>query len=396
MIQKTIKQYLVLTGLTKFGMGFISAMYVTFLISKGLNLFEVNLVNFVFFTTMFIYEIPTGAFADVFGRKASYVVSCFLLGISMFVYGASGSFWGFVLAEAIGAIGATFSSGAFQSWFVDKLNHHGYEGDRTYLFAKEQQVAQGSGILGAVMGAAIADYSMVLPWIIGGTILLVTGVTASIWMKEEYFVRQELSFRSGMESMKNVAQASIHYGVRNKVIRFILVIGAMQFVAVQAPNMQWQPFFKQFLKSQLSLGVLFATMTLGLMVGAALAPRFLEKIKDEKKSLVITQILIGLGIAGSVVWNVFPAAITMFLVHEMARGIFKPLKDVYLHANIPSKERATLVSFESIAHHGGGMIGLLLSGFLAEHVGIRITWALLGAALTISALLVAKNGYKKK
>jgi MFS family permease len=144
------------------------------------------------------------------------------------------------------------------------------------------------------------------------------------------------------------------------------------------------------------LGILFATMTLGLMAGAALAPRFLKKIKDEKKSLVITQILIGLGIAGSVVWNVFPAATTMFLIHEVARDIFKPLKDAYLHANIPSKERATLISFESIAHHGGGMIGLLLSGFLAEHVGIRVTWGLLGTALIISALLVIKNGYRKE
>ena len=396
MIQKTIKQYLILTGLTKFGMGFISAMYVTFLISKGLNLFEVNLVNFVFFVTMFICEIPTGVFADVFGRKASYVVSCFLLSFSMLLYGASNSFWGFALAEAIGAIGVTFSSGAFQAWLVDKLKHHGHEGDYTHVFAKEQQVVQGSSILGAVMGAAIADYSMVLPWIIGGTIILITGIAALIWMKEEYFVRQDLSFRAGLKSMKNVTRASIHYGIRNKVIRFILVIGAVQFVAVQAPNMQWQPFFKQFFKSQLSLGVLFASMTLGLMAGAALAPRFLRKIKDEKKSLVITQILIGLGIAGSVVWNVFPAAITMFLLHEIARGIFKPLKDAYLHNNIPSRERATLISFESIAHHSGGMIGLLLSGLLAERAGIRVTWALFGTALAISALLVAKNGYKTK
>ncbi len=395
MIRSTIRQYLILTAMNRFGVGFTAAVYVTFLISKGLNLFEVNLVNFVFFTTLFICEIPTGAFADVFGRKSSYVISCFLFALGMFVYSISTSFWGFAGAEAICAIAMTFSSGAFQAWLVDKLAHHGYEGTFTPIFAREQQISQGVGIVGAIIGATIADNSLTLPWIIGGFVVFTTGVTACLWMKEEYFVRQKLSFGAGLRSMKNITVTSVHYGFKNKVIRFILVIGAVQFIVVQAPNMQWQPFFKQFLKSQFGLGILWAGMALGLMVGAYLAPRFLKKFKDEKKTLILTQILVGLGIAGTVVWNIFPAAATIFILHEIARGMFKPIKDAYLHDNIPSRERATLISFESIAHHGGGMIGLLLSGMLAEYAGIRLTWFMAGLALILSALLVAKNGNKK-
>ncbi len=395
MIQSTIRQYLILTAMHRFGVGFIAAVYVTFLISKGLNLFEVNMVNFVFFTTLLICEIPTGAFADVFGRKSSYVVSCFLWSLGMFTYSISNSFWGFALAESISAVAATFSSGAFQAWLVDKLKHHGYTGEFSHVFAKEQQIAQGVGIVGAIIGAAIGDKSLMLPWVIGGVIILITGITALVWMKEEYFVRQKLSFSGGVRSMKEITVKSVHYGFRNKVIRFILVIGAIQFVAVQAPNMQWQPYFKPFLKTQFGLGLLWSGMALGLMLGAYLGPRFLEKIKNEKKSLLITQILVGVGIAGSTVWKLSPVAVTVFLLHEVARGMFKPLKDAYLHDNIPSRERATIISFESIAHHGGGMIGLLLSGMSAEYVGIRPTWIISGVALIVSALLVAKNGYKK-
>src|SRR3989344_4988983 len=114
--KETIRHYLLLKSVSAFSISFIAAVYVTFLISKGLNLFEVNLVNFVFFTTLFICEIPTGAVADVFGRKVSFVCSCFLYALGMFIYSASNSFWGFALAEMTAAIGNTFASGAFQAW----------------------------------------------------------------------------------------------------------------------------------------------------------------------------------------------------------------------------------------------------------------------------------------
>lgn len=397
MIEQKKLQYLVLVGMWKFGISFIAAMYVTFLISKGLNLFEVNLVNFIFFTTLFICEIPTGAFADVFGRKASFVTSCFLFSFGMLAYFMSDSFWEFAVAEAISAVGATFASGAFQAWIVDSLKHYGYEGSHTKLFAREQQVTQGVGIIGALCGALLADVSIALPWLVGGGIIFATGILASVWMKEEYFVKKKLSFRSGLVSMREVTHASIQYGVKNKAIRFILIIGSVQFVAIQAPNMQWQPFFSQFFSGGVSsFGVLWVGMSLSLMLGAWCVPRFMRAVPDEKRALVLVQAMIGLGIALSAMWKVLPVAVTVFLFHEVVRGMFKPLKDTYLHDNIPSKERATIISFESIAHHGGGMVGLLGSGFLAQHAGIPMTWAFSGLLLLVSTLLVVRNGSREK
>src|SRR6185369_4258736 len=125
MQRKIIRQYYVLSCLFNGGgMSIISAIYVTFLIHNGLNLFQVNLVNAIFFLTLFLCEIPTGAFADIFGRKTSFVAACGMLCASMFVYGSSHTFFGFVLAEMLGAVGTTFRSGAFQAWLVDSLKHH--------------------------------------------------------------------------------------------------------------------------------------------------------------------------------------------------------------------------------------------------------------------------------
>lgn len=76
---------------------------------------------------------------------------------------------------------------------------------------------------------------------------------------------------------------------------------------------------------------------------------------------------------------------------EIARGVFRPLKDVYLNDNIPSKERATLISFEATSHHIGGAGGLLVSGFLAEKLSIPVTWTFSGALLAGSGIWLWRN-----
>ena len=183
MVKSTIRLYLLLKALSVFGISFIAAVYVTFLLSKGLNLFEVNLVNAVFFTTLFIFEIPTGAFADVFGRKASFIISCFLFSLGMFIYAASGSFLAFALAEFTSAIGNTFASGAFQAWMVDRLKHHGYKGSLSAVFAKEQQIHHGVGIGAALLGAYLADKVFLsLPWIMAGTTIFITPIISLIFI----------------------------------------------------------------------------------------------------------------------------------------------------------------------------------------------------------------------
>ncbi|MBP9761937.1 hypothetical protein KBD11_02595, partial [Candidatus Saccharibacteria bacterium] len=89
MIDKVLREYYVLATIRTASIGLTAAMYVNFLRAHDLSFFEINLVNSTFFVTLFLCEIPTGAFADVYGRKASYVVACILTTIGMAVYGCS-------------------------------------------------------------------------------------------------------------------------------------------------------------------------------------------------------------------------------------------------------------------------------------------------------------------
>ncbi len=392
MPKHTIGLYLFLTLVKGLGISFISATYVMFLISRGLNLFEISLVNFVFFTTLFFCEIPTGAIADNIGRKASFVISCFLLSVSMFIYAVMHSFWGFAFAEVVAAVGITFSSGAFQAWLVDKLKSENYKGSLGAVFAKEQQITNLAGIIGAFCGAYLADKNILFPWIAGGLSLLLAGFLAMVFMREEYFVPQKLSFKEGISTMKKTALLSFQYSRKNKAFKFIALMGFFHYFAIQAPNMQWQPFFSQFLSSKTSLGAIFGAISVSLILGSAFSSSFLRILGSERNALIVSQVIVGAGVFATVLFACFPFALGIFLVHEFARGLFRPIKDLYLNENIPSKERATLISFESMFRHIGGMKGLLFCGFVAEYVSISAAWMFSGGVLLVSALYLMKNG----
>ena len=392
MKKSIVVSYLSLASLYSLGMSFIAGTYSNFLRGAGLDELQVNLVNVAYFVVLTLFEIPTGIFADVFGRKKSFLISCFLLSISEFVYAGSSYFFGFVLAESLAAVAHTFASGAFQAWFVDRLKHFGYEENLTKIFGWEKALRSVVCIVGALIGGYVADTSMRLPWILGGIVFLIVGILSSIYMKEEYFSKNTFSLKKSWTLMKKTAKDSFIFAKNNKNFRFIIFAGMIQMFAVMCANMEWQKLFGDYLKKNVAIAGMMAPIQISVLVGGLFFSRWLlRKAKDEKLAILICQIIIGLGIILTVSFASLPLIVTFFLVHEVGRGMFGPIKDAYLHDNIPSVDRATLVSFESMYQHAGGALGLFASGCIAKYFGITPAWIVSGTLLVVLSLLLYKK-----
>lgn len=389
--RQTYLWYLGLKGILMFSMSLHFSIYSTFLLSKGLSLLDINLVNVFFFVTLFIFEIPTGALADVFGRKFSIVMAGVFNTLGTLMYFLSKGFWGFAAAESILAIGSTFLSGAFTAWAIDRLKHYGHNADLKILFTRENQVVQTVVILGGLFGAFISTKNISLTWLVSSLIFVVWTALAAFGLKEEYFIKKKFSYSSGLKALKSTARSSIQFGIKHKTIRFILLIGVLQTFCLMPINMQWQPWFGQFFKSISENGWLWVVMSLVILLGSSLAPLFMKRVKNEALAISIVQVMLGVSMAAAVFFKILPYSLPIFLLHELGRGLFKPIKDAYLNDQIPSKERATVVSFEAIAHHVGGGVGLVLSGITAMAFGLAPTWILFGIILSIGSMLIFKT-----
>lgn len=391
MTLRIVRLYLSLSFCAAFSQGLTMAIYVLYLREHHLDYFETNLMNVAFFLTLFVLEIPTGAFADVFGRKASFVAASIFWALGHLTYGLSTGKFGFIFAEFLGAIGATLASGAFQAWLVDRLHHYGYTGSiRGFLF-REQLYDALAAISGALIGAWLAAGDSTLPWLVSSACFLLTALISLLLMREEYFTRGALSVANGLKSIRSTMVEAIRFGRENENMRFLLVIGTAQFFAVQAPNMQWQPLFSDLGVGQIGMGVIMAGIQIVLLLGALIGPWFVLKARHERAALLTSQIAIGITIALTPAVGVLGSALFFFGLSELARGLFRPIKDAYLNDQITDRtQRATLLSFESMSHHGGGMLGLLVSGLVAEQFGVFAAWSLSGAVLVASAVLLLR------
>jgi MFS family permease len=393
MKKSIISVYFVLLTMAVMSVSFIAGIYSNFLRSHGLNELELNLVNVAFFLTIFLFEIPTGIYADVFGRKKSFIISCILMAVGQFVYSRVHSFWGFIIAEVIVAIAMTFSSGAFQSWFASRMKHYGYKEKLTKIFAWEVIVKAGACMIAAMIGGKLADSSYALTWIAGCLTSLVTAILAALLMKEEYFEEKSFSWNQSLVEVRNTTSESLRYVKTNKAFRFILVIGFVLTFAVMAPNMQWQKIFKDHFNLNFYVSLVMVAAQIMIMSGGYMSRWLLPLFNhDEKKAIIVCQALIGLTIVLTVITSSLPVIVVFFMAHEVFRGMFKPIKDAYLQDMLPEKERATLTSFESMYGHLGGALGLVTSGWLAKSYGIPTAWIVAGSIMMISSLiLISKN-----
>ena len=359
-----------------------------------MDLLEINLINVAFMAANFFLEIPTGAIADNWGRKRSTQIGIIFLGLSFLTYYLAGSFVGYILAEIIGAIGATCISGALEAWYVDGQKVFGEHEHMDKTFAKEQQWKQFAVIIGSVAGAQIGQISLDLPWLMAFVTSVLVLIIVSIVMTNDNGSRpssQKISF----EPIIKTAKESIEYGWKNNEVMKLIGLGFIFTASMMALNMQWPIMFKSYGWEVKNLGWLFAVIAITNSLGGRLAPYFKKNTDKEFNALVFSQLITVFGIIGSGLMLGPKITFTLFMIHQAGRGMFWPLRQGMLNREIDSQNRATVLSFASMISNSGAVFGLIISGLIAKYYSIGISWISSGIFLTLGFAVILFHHHKK-
>lgn len=385
-INPIMAKYLLFTGLFYFGMSFSSTTYAPFLVSKGLDLFKVNLINSCFMIVNFIAEMPTGSYADRFGRHKSLIVSCLLLAIGGLVYYFSSSLTMFLIAESVGAIGQTFASGAADAWMVDSLKARNQFDFKKVVLRKKQSAKTAGIIFGAITGSILGGINLELAWLGLAIVMTITALFVTFFIKENYVpTMNKNNEKSGLFEQINTAW---NIGIKNNELLYMMSFGAILALAIQALNMQWTILFKDdhnFSSSQ--LGIFFAVVSIAVAAGSWSTKFFYKIIKNEVLAIIIPQLITALAIIICSRLTNSHLVISTFLLHEFSRGMYNPLHENYTNDRFPSEVRATLSSLDSMFNKGGAFVGLIVSGLLATSYSIRLTWLCSGLFLAIGIII---------
>jgi MFS family permease len=80
----------------------------------------------------------------------------------------------------------------------------------------------------------------------------------------------------------------------------------------------------------------------------------------------------------------FYVVVALYLVYGVAVGVAMPVKQGYLNAHIPSAQRATILSLDSMFASSGGVVGQSVWGWVARIRSIGEAWAWSGLTLFLA------------
>jgi MFS family permease len=131
-------------------------IWMIYLASKGMSLTQLGLLETVFHITSFVMEVPTGAVADIFGRKISRILGRILSLISVVLLLAANSFLWFAISFVFTALSYNLESGAGDALIYDSLKEIGEEEKYMKISGNKELFYQTAGIISFFVGGYLA------------------------------------------------------------------------------------------------------------------------------------------------------------------------------------------------------------------------------------------------
>jgi len=370
---------------------FIWGINTIFLLDAGLSNFQAFAANAFFTAGMVIFEIPTGVVADTIGRRVSYLAGTLTLMITTLLYvmlwQVSGPFWAWAVVSLLLGLGFTFFSGAVEAWLVDALATTGFTGDLEHIFGKGQ-VVTGIGMLtGSVAGGYIAQVtSLGVPFLLRAAVLLLMFFFAARAMRDIGFDPRRGEGIPG--EMKRITGDSIRYGWRVPPVKWVMLAApftaGVSFYAFYA----LQPYLLELAGDPQAYGIAGITAALvagSQIIGGLLAPRVRRLFRLRTSALILATAsgAATLALIGTI--DRFWPVVGLIAVWAMLSAAALPIRQSYLNGMIPSRQRATILSFDSMLGSTGGVVIQPALGRAADLSGYATSY-LLGAAVSAMAV----------
>ncbi len=378
-----------------FNARFYYPVFTILFLDFGLTIEQFALLNTVWAITIVLAEVPSGALADILGRRYLIVATSFLMVAEMsllaFVPLGNGTliFWAFLINRVLSGLAEAMASGADEAIAYDSLVKEGDPDDWPKVLSLQMRLRSIASIITMTIGALIYDPQIInrlLHWAgssvtisqqvsmrfpIYFTLLLALFATiAAFSMQEEkidrsnkndfnIFIAFGLTWKAGAWIIRTpFALAVILFGMCfDHILRMIVTMTSQYYRLIELP--------------EASFGVIGSGIALLGLITPKLAEYMAEKNTPTTNMYWVAAIsLTGLfGLTGFFPYfGLLPMA--LIFVAMMFVSFFT---SHYLNQITESHQRATVLSFKGLAFNlAYGLIGFFFALLIAHQRGISV------------------------
>ena len=381
--------FLVISG----GRAFFNALVFTINLvyhveTVGLDPLQLVLVGTVLELTVVLFEVPTGAVADVYSRRLSVIIGMALIGCGFLLEGSIPLFWAVLGAQVLWGAGYTFISGALQAWLADEIGAQA----AGPVFLRSSQVGLAAGLIGTGASAWLARSWLQMPIIAGGALYIALAAYLAITMPEKGFHPAPAAEHGAWKQMARTARAGLAAVRGHPVLRILVGLSLITGLYSEGYERLWTPHLLQNFRIPPLFGQDDTVIWFGVIgVGATLTGIAANELARRGRATEVQARLVSWL---TLLYALLPATllllawsrsfwlvlVALWLIN-LCRSTLNPLESAWIVRMTPSAQRATVISLWGQANSFGQIFGGPLVGWIG-------TVARIPAALTVSSLLL--------
>lgn len=392
--------FLVLSATRWLPVGFVIGVFTLFALERGLTVQQTMTYMAAQGVMVLLFELPTSGFSDVFGRKPVLVVAAVINVVTLALYLTATTFWQFAIAAAFMGIYRALDSGPLEAWFVDTVHHSEPGADVDQSLAAQGTIvgvaiAAGSLISGGLIAwHPVADMSaLALPIVVSIGFAVVHLVLTLMLVHEPYAESERSRLGQALDSAQQtpvVIRDGLSLLRRNRVLAGIVGVELFWVVGMTVFESMLPIRMAELLGSETRAGALLGPVAAGgwavFALGSVLAARLMRRW-GVVRAAIAARILNGLGAALMGLMLGPAALVTTYLVTYMLHGVGGAPHATLLHREASARNRATILSMNSMVMFAGGAVAGPLIGWLAGATSVQAAMVAAGLVSVFGAVL---------
>lgn len=344
----------------------------------GLSMVEIMIVQALFGLSLAVFEFPSGYLADRIGYRMSLILASALSIGGWGLYSLAQGFASVALAEIALGVSLSLVSGTNSAMLYESLANRGREGDFGRWFGRARffgQLAEGSS---ALFAGILFAYWIRLPFVLMVGVWIVN-LSIAFLLVEPRFSRHTVD--RPIEHVRSLIAFVMRDAPR---LRALFAVGVVFGLATFVPVWLIALYARDSGVPVSWLGPIWAAANYVVAFGSIISDR-MNRVFGLHALLLISAGLIGFGYFGLGINHLWWGFVFYF-AFCMSRGLFSPVLAHAEQSEIPSGDRASLVSLRSLLFRSAFVIvGPAVGLGIDRHGQHGILLALGGAFVILGA-----------
>ncbi|WP_121069979.1 HP1165 family MFS efflux transporter [Helicobacter pylori] len=274
MLRKNILAYYGANFLLIIAQSLPHAILTPLLLSKGLSLSEILLVQTFFSFCVLVAEYPSGVLADLMSRKNLFLVSnAFLIASFSFVLFFD-SFILMLLAWGLYGLYSACSSGTIEASLITDIKEN--KKDLSRFLAKNNQITYLGMIIGSSLGSFLYLKIHAMLYIVGIFLIMLCALTIVIYFKEK---EGDFKSQKSLKLLKEQVKGSLKELKDNPKLKILLVGHLITPIFFMSHFQMWQAYFlKQGVKERYLFVFYIAFQVISILIHFLKASSYSQKI----------------------------------------------------------------------------------------------------------------------